>query len=373
MYRKQAKILLVDDQQEILDLLEYLLAENYQIKKTCDSTLALEILQKEDFDLAIFDVSMPILNGFDLAKKMIAQNINIPFMFLTAQFNPTDKIQGLELGASDYIIKPFNSEELILRIRQKLYNIEKVKLRDQKLDFIHHEIVTPAGVVKGYSEILADLMHNTIKLIRSNKASEGVYNITEAALSQLESQFIEAIDTISQCANQLIRMSQNFTQTKTILHNVNTNLNLQQISLDKLFEGVTSNLNSKKVIYEIKKPIREINLKIDIDKISKVILELFDNSILHNKNPNVELSIEAKTDNNYIVISITDNGYGIKNGDFQKVFEEFWVGHEMANHTRGGGMGLFICKKYIGLHDGSIWVNKSEIGKGTTMSFSLPI
>jgi DNA-binding response OmpR family regulator len=77
---------------------------------------ALDAFEKHNFDLCLLDVMMPKLDGFSLAKVIRAKNENIPILFLTAKSLPEDKIEGLKLGADDYILKPFNIEELILRI-----------------------------------------------------------------------------------------------------------------------------------------------------------------------------------------------------------------------------------------------------------------
>ena len=114
------KILVVDDEQSIADLVElYLQNENYHIFKHYCGKDALENLQKNLYDLAILDVMMPDLDGFSLLKE-IRKHYYFPVIMLTAKSNDLDKINGLTLGADDYLTKPFNPLELAARVKTQL-------------------------------------------------------------------------------------------------------------------------------------------------------------------------------------------------------------------------------------------------------------
>lgn len=116
-----AKILLVEDNPLTLKGLSYLLErENYQVDAADTFNLALERLDISHYDLVLLDVSLPDGNGFDLAKKLRETYHQIPFIFITALDDEADTVRGLELGADDYITKPFRNRELLLRIRNAL-------------------------------------------------------------------------------------------------------------------------------------------------------------------------------------------------------------------------------------------------------------
>ena len=113
-------ILVVDDEQSIADLVElYLQNESYQVFKFYHGQEALDSLKKNHYDLAILDVMMPDLDGFSLLKK-IREDYFFPVIMLTAKNNDMDKINGLTLGADDYLTKPFYLEELKMRIQALL-------------------------------------------------------------------------------------------------------------------------------------------------------------------------------------------------------------------------------------------------------------
>lgn len=122
------KILVVDDEREIADLVEvYLKNENYSVCKFYNPLDALAYLEKEPVSLAILDVMMPEIDGFTLCQR-IRQKYLFPIIMLTAKTDDIAKIQGLSLGADDYIVKPFNPLEVVARVktqlrRYKQYNV----------------------------------------------------------------------------------------------------------------------------------------------------------------------------------------------------------------------------------------------------------
>lgn len=130
-------ILVVDDEKEIADLLEiYLKNENYNVYKYYSSTNILNDLENINIDLAILDVMMPDIDGFSLCKK-IREKYTFPIIFATAKVEDIDKINGLTIGADDYITKPFQPLELIARVKAQLrryknYNHNK---SDNIIDF----------------------------------------------------------------------------------------------------------------------------------------------------------------------------------------------------------------------------------------------
>lgn len=113
-------ILIVDDEKEIADLVElYLRNENYHIEKAVDSETALDILEKKKIGLALLDIMLPDMDGFTLCKKIREKHL-FPIIMLTAKNTDIDKINGLTLGADDYITKPFSPLELTARVKTQL-------------------------------------------------------------------------------------------------------------------------------------------------------------------------------------------------------------------------------------------------------------
>lgn len=115
-----AKILVCDDDKEIVEAIEiYLMQEGYEVEKAYDGEEAVKLLQKEEVDLLIIDVMMPKLDGIRATLKIREAN-NMPIIILSAKSEDADKILGLNVGADDYVTKPFNPLELVARVKSQL-------------------------------------------------------------------------------------------------------------------------------------------------------------------------------------------------------------------------------------------------------------
>ncbi|MEY9976515.1 VanR-ABDEGLN family response regulator transcription factor [Lysinibacillus sp. RC79] len=133
-------ILVVDDEKEIADLIElYLKNENFNVYKFYDAQEALECIHSNKLDLAILDVMMPEIDGFEICRR-IREQYHFPVIMLTAKEEEIDKITGLTLGADDYITKPFRPLEVIARVKAQIrrftkYNHQETLQNDPSIDF----------------------------------------------------------------------------------------------------------------------------------------------------------------------------------------------------------------------------------------------
>lgn len=113
-------ILIVEDSQEIIDLIKiYLEQEEYSIYEACDGESAINIFEKEEIHLVVLDIMLPKLNGYEVIKRLRKRS-NVPVVILSAKNQDADKILGLNLGADDYLAKPFNPLELVARINAQM-------------------------------------------------------------------------------------------------------------------------------------------------------------------------------------------------------------------------------------------------------------
>ena len=130
-------ILLAEDDLDFGNILkQYLEISGYQITWAKDGNEALELFKKEHFNICVFDVMMPKMDGFTLAERVIDYNPEVPFIFLKARKLKEDKIKGLQLGADDYIVKPFEADELVLRLNNILKRSERASSQLQASDII---------------------------------------------------------------------------------------------------------------------------------------------------------------------------------------------------------------------------------------------
>jgi len=127
MVEKSARILLVDDEQSIQTLLSYpLRKDGYEVVRAADGREALNRFAEQAFDLVVLDVMLPQLDGLEVCRRLRARSA-VPIIMLTAKSEEIDKVLGLELGADDYITKPFSPKELVARIRSVLRRAEGLK------------------------------------------------------------------------------------------------------------------------------------------------------------------------------------------------------------------------------------------------------
>lgn len=114
----ERKILLVEDEQKIADALKMGLTEdNYYVETAYDGNIGWKLFQQNNYDLVILDINLPGITGYDLCRKIRGRNVHVPVIMLTALSSLNDKIEGYDAGADDYIIKPFEFKELLMKIR----------------------------------------------------------------------------------------------------------------------------------------------------------------------------------------------------------------------------------------------------------------
>src|ERR1700722_18635141 len=147
---REARVLLVDDDRELCQMLtEYLNAEHFDVKSVHDGGDALEQLRASDFEILILDVMLPSVGGFDVLRKLGASYAT-PILMLTARGDDVDRIVGLELGADDYLSKPFNPRELVARIRAILRRASNRSSRSNTPDVL---VVGPIVLNSGMHQV----------------------------------------------------------------------------------------------------------------------------------------------------------------------------------------------------------------------------
>ncbi len=172
------KILIVEDEEHILMALEDdFKLEGYQVTTSSDGNKGLELGMKNEYHAIILDVMLPGINGFEICKKLRRANKNTPIIMLTAKGQEVDKILGLELGADDYITKPFSPRELQSRVRAVIRRTNSktvqnepsvVKVNDLEIDFNKFEILKNNEKINLTSQeflILKYLVHNNNKIL----------------------------------------------------------------------------------------------------------------------------------------------------------------------------------------------------------------
>ena len=135
MNEKKHSILIVEDEENLLEALKLNLElEGYEVSGVTDGVGALNAVQAEHFDLIILDVMLPELDGISVCETIRLQGNEIPILILSAKNNSADRVLGLKKGADDYLTKPFNLEELLLRVNKLIHKSNRISQKQQVLD-----------------------------------------------------------------------------------------------------------------------------------------------------------------------------------------------------------------------------------------------
>ena len=168
-------ILVVDDDRFANTLVQFVLHKvGYEVETLDSPRAALQMIEKKEPDLLILDVSMPYLSGFELSQKIRAEGYEIPIIFMTAKDTIEDKLQGFEVGADDYICKPFNHQELVARVQAVMRRVKKngrenaQSLRVGQIELLPAELKI---TLSGHSAIL--LTPKEMQVLRLLMASPG--------------------------------------------------------------------------------------------------------------------------------------------------------------------------------------------------------
>ena len=182
------RILIVEDEKKINDIITRTLKrENYSVDSCFDGEEALDYIFSAEYDVLILDIMLPKMDGFEVLKKIRSKGISTPVLFLTARESIEDRVRGLDSGADDYLIKPFDFDELLARIRVLLRknsvksdSLDNVfKIANLTVDCNTHTVLRDSQKIKLSPKefsILEYMIRNKNRVISKNKIEEHIYN-----------------------------------------------------------------------------------------------------------------------------------------------------------------------------------------------------
>ncbi len=367
------KFLLVDDLPENLLSLEALLRrDDLVLLKARSGDEALELLLEHDVALALLDVQMPGLNGFELAELMRGneRTRRIPIIFVTAgAHSETRRFQGYEAGAVDFIQKPIEADILrsktdvffeIYRQRQTIAEQRDVlqsqanslqladRRKDEFLAVLAHELRNPLAALKAGLKLLT-------------RRSEGPQ--TEKVTGLMEDQITHLVRLV----DDLLDVSR-ITQGKIELQRSFFDL---REALKTAISMAAPNIEAKKHNVRTKFPDTPVTVFADDFRVTQCAVNLINNAAKYTLDGgNIEVGITEKGRD--VSIWVTDDGLGLNPGEVDKIFEMFAQIDSHLEHARGGlGIGLALVKQLVELHGGSVSASSPGIGKGTTFTIML--
>ena len=363
------KILIVDDVMSNVLLLKVLLTnEKFAIATASNGRQALEQVEKENPDLVLLDVMMPDMSGFEVAQhlKSNPNTADIPIIFLTALNSTADIVKGFQVGANDFISKPFNKEELIIRVTHQISLVAAKRLILSKTEELQRTI---AGRDKLYSVIAHDL--------RSPMASiKMVLNmlILNLPAEKIGIEMYELLTMANQTTEDVFSLLDNLLKwTKSQIGKLN--VVYQDVDLVEVTDGVIEIFSMvaslKKIrIHEMKPEKMMVNA--DIDMLKTVVRNLLSNAIKFSKE-NSEVLVKMEEVDGMAVVSVQDYGCGIsEEGQKKLLHTDTHFSTFGTNNEEGSGLGLLLCKDFVVKNGGKLWFTSKE-GEGSIFSFSIPV
>jgi signal transduction histidine kinase len=367
--------LLVDDLEENLLSLEALLRrDGLVLLKARSGDEALELLLQNDVALALVDVQMPGLNGFELAELMRGneRTRRVPIIFVTAgNADSQRRFRGYEAGAVDFIHKPIESD--ILRSKADVFfelyrQRQQIAIQRDELK-AHSDALEEADRRK--DEFLATLAHELrnplapvrhgLDILRKSPDSKDAVEIREMMDRQLVHlvRLIDDLLDVSRVSQGKIELRKERIKAADVLHSA---LESSRPLIDSAGHSLTIDV-----------PPEPIWLDADLTRLAQVVGNLLNNAAKYTPEGG-RIGLSLRTDGADAVIAVSDNGLGIPADMQSKVFQLFAQVENHMDRARGGlGIGLALVKQLVAMHDGSVSAESAGTGQGSVFTVRIPL
>lgn len=366
MENSEYLLLIVDDNPNNLKVLSNILLEKgFKLAVANNGVRAIGIAKKKLPDLILLDVMMPEMDGYEVCIKLKEdeETKDIPIIFLTAKDDTKDLVAGFKVGGSDYITKPFNTDELMARVTTHL----ELKISREKLLKQNNELQS-LNYTK--DKFIAIISHD----LRSPIGSFTM--MTDVILSDYEgfstSDIKDFLEMMRKSSNSLIDLLDNMlnwarSQNETIIPN-KASFDLNELVLREI-EVVAMALQNKQIGIAYH-GIEQTFVDADENMISTVLRNLISNAIKFSQpESSIEITIEDK--GVQYIIGIKDKGVGIPEEALPNIFD--YKKHITTPGTakeKGNGLGLSVCQEFVNANGGKIWAESIQ-NQGSTFFFTL--
>lgn len=365
----QADILIVDDTPDNLRILTSMLQSyGYRVRPAINGQVALTAVEQTQPDLILLDIMMPGLTGYEVCAQLKSNPLtrDIPVIFISALDDTLDKVKAFEIGGIDYIVKPFQLEEVLARIENHLTLYQQRReiarlneFKDLLLRTVSHDLKNPITNIIGYSELLLEYADQAKSGSCSDRASIHAHTILE--------RIAQTATHMDQLVTRLLDLS--------ALEEGGAELQLSLVSLHELLTRQVLDfdlpIQQKQIQLETAWPNSGTIIEADEHWLGEALSNLLGNAVKYTPDGGT-IRLEAHLDEHQddLQIIVADNGIGIPAEALPHIFERFYRVEAHREYV-GSGLGLSIVESIISRHRGQIEV-ESELGKGTTFTVTLP-
>ncbi|MCG3116728.1 MAG: ATP-binding protein [Candidatus Manganitrophus sp. SA1] len=365
-----ARILLADDNADMREYVKRILLRHWTVEAVEDGAAALASARERTPDLVLTDVMMPEMNGFELLQALRAdpRTREVPVIVLSARAGEESRVEGLEAGADDYLIKPFSARELTARVgahlelarlrRETLRSEQKLRLeaeeanrlKSQFFSSVSHDLRTPLNAIVGYIHLLTTEMYGPVAEDQKMPLDGIQRNVRELL------RLINDVLDLARIDSGKMSVERSSVQLGSIIEEIS-------IEMKPLLEMKSLSIQS-----HLPENLPEIES--DATKIKQIVTNLVSNAVKFTEKGGVTIRVKNLSEEGWVEIAVSDTGRGIEPELLPKVFESFYQIEE-SRAFGGSGLGLTIVQEVVNLLQGKIRVN-SEVGKGSTFTIFLP-
>src|SRR6266436_2683289 len=344
-------ILVVDDEESVRELIvEILEGAGFRVSTASDGAQGLERMEAATPELVLSDINMPGMDGYAFYEGVRArpQWDGVPFVFLTGRGEPMEVLAGKELGADDYVVKPFTPEELLVAVRARLARRAQLEAFQERhvaevkraiLSTLNHEFRTPITWLVGYAELLRD--------------SKGDLN---------PEQMRQLLDGILAGSARLVRLVEDLVLLVD-LHSGEARRTFRR--LKRPLEDLPSLLRELVQRERAAADARGVRLRVDVperlpavlgepEQLGNAISRLLDNAIKFSRKPGSQVTVAATTQGSRVVIEVRDEGIGVRPEELARISDLFYQSDRATLEQQGLGSGLTIARGILSFHGGTL-------------------
>ncbi|MFN8440393.1 MAG: response regulator [Caldilineaceae bacterium] len=360
-----SKILVIEDNQNILEeVLTWLELEGYEAFGAANGSVGVQVALNRQPDLILCDIMMPEKDGYRVLLELRANKSTAltPFIFMTAKQEKSDIRYGMELGADDYITKPFSREEFLGAIRSRLerhhlfasHSQERLtNLRDNLFRSLPHELRTPLVGILGIGQLLA----------------QDAEIITPPEI-------LEYAQMLTTCGEQLYRLTENHLLYVQLAQQTNYSPSLTSDSSATVVDPLPIIEDCCNRVAQIRNRSRDLRFSLSAGKLcinaihlTKILYEITDNAFKFSA-PSTLVTVASQQEEQRYLITITDHGYGFKADDIARIGPYIQFDRNL-HEQQGAGLGLTIARLLTESYRGTLQI-ASSLGAGTRITLSWP-
>ena len=361
----QGKILAVDDDPNTITILKELLADNYDLKAATTGEQALEIAQDFQPGIILVDIMMPGMNGYEVCRRL-REHCTLKYtkiIMVSARAMVTDRLEGYEAGADDYITKPFEGDEFLAKIRVylRLKHAEDMEqMRHEVTMTTMENLKTPVLVAK-----------NIISIVTDNIFS----NVTANVYGKIDPKLHHQLEIANECMEHLEKTISNFLDISEIYAG-KVKLQLTLFSIQSVVLEVVNLLKQKMALIKIDlntdMPTEELLVNADRQKIAKIIGNLIGDAIrVAHEGDSIYIRVKDLQDR--IGVDVEGNGRGIESSEIDELFDRpVQIEEYVGSGRHSTDFELAVAKGLVELHGGRIWAENRPEGV-VVFSFEIPI